>query len=234
MNKFQTSRFINNYIANLELNDLLVNEIKKVVAKFKINLKDIGNNEIFDKVLSYHMNDILKTYPEIKDYINKEQFKQKLIKKYCFAFAQDEIASNLNTPVGEQANNLSFSSQDVDYRSAPIVIYRTFADDFSSYEDKFWLGGPGQHHDQFINSNPEVLQHGQDKDGRVFLACLYLYKDDIIYISTNDVTNYSNDQLVKILKEKYPRPIKGIFAVKYSDPNRKDIKETVRLAKKLL
>ena len=100
MNKFQTSRFINNYIANLELNDLLVNEIKKVVAKFKINLKDIGNNEIFDKVLSYHMNDILKTYPEIKDYINKEQFKQKLIKKYCFAFAQDEIASNLNTPVG--------------------------------------------------------------------------------------------------------------------------------------
>ena len=133
MNKFQASRFINNYIANLELNDLLINEIKKYLQDHMLNLKEIEKTDIATKILELHMKELDK---DILSYIDKTKFRAQLVKKYCATFAQDEIVNNMNTSIGEQANNLSFSSQDVDFRAAPIVVCREFlSPDCKEYKD---------------------------------------------------------------------------------------------------
>lgn len=235
MNKLQASRLVNNYIANLQLNSNFIRKITEFLNNDKDKtLKNIEEDDNFcNEILRYHLQDIIKQYNDIQQYIDVKNFKFKLLKKYLFTFAQQEISNNMSTNIGDTANNLSFSSQDVDYRSAPIVIYRIFSDDKQLYQDKIWVGQPGQHHDQFLYSD-NINDNCRDANGNEILACLYLYQDDIIYISNHDINNYSNlDEIVNILKEKFPTHIKGIFQVYYPNPDNDKGKTTTRLARKL-
>ena len=238
MNSIQASRIINNFIANLQLNnDFIIkikNELKQNNNQNK-KLKELENDNIALEILEYHIKELQQQYPDIQFYINKsrDKLKLKFLKKYFFAFAQNEISDNMNFSIGDKVNNLSFSSQDVDYRSAPVVVYRQFSDDKKSYEDKVWIGQNGQHHDQLLTQS-DFIDHATDENGNYKIACLYLYQDDIIYISNQDENSYPNtDILVQILKEKFPRPIQGIFSVFYPQIGNDEGRITTRLAKKL-
>ena len=229
MNSIQVSRIINNFITDLKLNNDFLIKIQQIINNTNITLDNVQNHNIMNEIYQYHYQQLISQYKDIKSYINDAKLKEKLFKKYSYTFAQQEIQNNMNFAIGEQTNNLSFTSQDVDYRSAPIVIYRLFSKDKTTYEDKIWIGKNGQHHDHFLNIDDNIIQDCTDKQGQQIFACLYLYQDDIVYISKKDVNYYGDtDILVNILKQKFPRPLKGIFEVTYGEDKR-----TVRLARKI-
>ena len=76
-----------------------------------------------------------------------------------------------------------------------------------------------------------------DKEGREYFAFLYLYDDNIVYISRQEHNEYDINDLINVLKKNIPN-LQGVFYVNYAqDTNGKfilDQKQTTRLAKRLL
>lgn len=236
MNKLQASRLVNNYIANLRLNQQFIDDINKLTKK-NIRLNKIIETNIANQILDYHFQEINKQYINIEKFLDKEQFKQKLLKKYLFVFAQNEISNNMLTDVGGEANNLSFSSQDIDYRAAPIVVCRAFSDDKVSYKDYVFIGSQYQHHEHVMQQHSDIMQKCIDNNGNEYFACLYLYDNNIVYISQRDKNEYSNSDLIQILKNKIPN-LQGIFYVNYLEQDNNgryklDKKITTRLARRI-
>ena len=230
MNNIQASRIINNFITDLKLNNDFLIKIQDILNNADITLNEIFNHNIMNEIYQYHYKQLISQYKDIKSYINDAKLKEKLFKKYSYIFAQQEIQNNMNTSIGESANNLSFTSQDINYRSAPIVVCREFINNYQSYKDHVFIGLQNQHHEQVISQHFDVLNNCSDINGTEFFTCLYLYDNDIIYISQREYNPYNINELIQILKNNLPN-IKGIFYVDYSH---NDNKTTIRLARKLI
>ena len=82
----------------------------------------------------------------------------------------------------------------------------------------------------FLIRIQDILNNCSDINGTEFFTCLYLYDNDIIYISQREYNPYNINELIQILKNNLPN-IKGIFYVDYSH---NDNKTTIRLARKLI
>ena len=235
-NKYSFSRELNNYVDNIQLDNNIKNKLQQLLANDKLFI-DIEDK--FKLILkNKYINDFIQQYPEYKQYCTDfnddkiisyiNNFIYRLEKKYLNEYAQKEIQDNLAYSMGSKVNNLTFSSQDPYFREAPIVICREFMEN-NQYEDHVLIGLSGEHHEQVIINNSELINRCYNKNNQLICAWLYLYPRNNVYISSRDINYYSSiDELVQILKNKF-KQLNSIFYVKYQGNTR----FTKRLAKNM-
>ena len=163
---------------------------------------------------NYYLAQFLRQYPNRRIQILKpnkdvnkmlEAFIQRLEKKYLNEYAQKEIQNNLQYDIGTQANNLTFSSQDVDFRLVPVIIGREFLNDNGTkYKDHILIGNADEHHDAILQS--EQVQDKFVHNGKDFFTSAYLYPNNVIYLSSKEYNGYSSlQEVASIIKTQYPQ-----------------------------
>lgn len=235
MNSTILSRLLNNYFDTLQLDNNIKQQLKILLNnKLYVDIQDQ-----FEQILKQkYIKDFLQIYPECINIINDKSiniqskinnFIFRISKKYLNEHAQKEIQNNIQYPINSQVNNLSFSSQDPYFREAPIVICREFLKN-NQYKDHILVRNPGKYHDDVLQEHKELINKCYDNNNQLIFVCLYLYSNNIIYISSREVNFYSSiNKLVQILKNQY-KSLNSIFYVQYNG----NIKNTKHLAKKIL
>ena len=240
INIYAFSRELNNYVYNCKIDINIQQQLKQLLSGNKLfaNIK----NEFIDILKDKYINNFLQLHPQYKLYFDSSNdkiqacitnFIMRLEKKYLNEYTRKEIQNNLKYPINSKVNNLTFSSQDPYFREAPIVVCREFLDN-GNYKDHILIGPYGTHHDYVLNKNSELLDRCK-LNGIDFFTCTFLYKNNIVYLSTNEYNAYSSlKEVANIIIQQYP--MMSIFSVIYPKDNEKDdnkIKKiTERLAKK--
>lgn len=208
---YSLSRELIAFTDNVKIN----NNIRQQLSNLLINNKQFTSiQKQFDLILyNYYLAQFLQQYPNRRTQILKpnkdinkmlEAFIQRLEKKYLNEYAQKEIQNNLQYNIGTQANNLTFSSQDVDFRLAPVIIGREFLNDNGTkYKDHILIGNAGEHHDAILQS--EQIQDKFVHNGKEIFISAYLYPNNVIYFSSKEYNGYSSlQEVASIIKTQYP------------------------------
>ena len=237
IDKLTFSRELNNYVYNCKIDDNIKNQLKQLLAGNKLFASI--ENEFINILKDKYINNFLQLHPQYKLYFDSSNdtiqtyitnFIMRLEKKYLNEYTQKEIQNNLKYPINSKVNNLTFSSQDPYFREAPIVVCREFLDN-GNYKDHVLIGPYGTHHEYVLNKNSELLDRCK-LNGIDFFTCAFLYKNNIVYLSTNEYNAYSSlKEVANIIIQQYP--MMNIFSVTYPKDNKKDDNKTKKITERL-